>query len=125
MAVHLYHQLISPLISKISMITKEANPRAAADRCRHKRSQGSLNLQIWFLGQNVYHVTRSQTHRQTMDTEDTLSRFQEFVIQPFIKDRSNIGKDGLPAWTTLRHLLGRSLMIVEGKNPETLRECTQ
>ena len=34
----------------------------------------------------------TQTHRQTdtkVNTEDTLSGFQEFFLQPIIKDRSN------------------------------------
>ena len=66
-------------------------------------SQGSLNPKIRFLGQKVCSVARVQTHRQTdthththtqthtkVNTEDTLSGFQEFLLQPIIKDRSNI-----------------------------------
>ena len=37
-------------------------------------------------------VAREQTPRQTdtkVNTEDTLSGFQEFFLQPIIKDRSN------------------------------------
>ena len=36
--------------------------------------------------------TDRQTHRQTdtkVNTEDTLSGFQDFFLQPIIKDRSN------------------------------------
>ena len=49
-------------------------------------------LKIRFLGQKVYSVARPQTDRLTdmkVNTEDTLSRFQEFVLSPTIKDRSN------------------------------------
>ena len=60
-------------------------------------SQGSLDPKIRFLGQKVCSVARVQTHRQTdtqtdtkVNTEDTLSGFQEFFLQPIIKDRSNI-----------------------------------
>ena len=64
-------------------------------------SQGSLNPKIRFLGQNVCSVawlqTDRQTHRHTdtqthtkVKTEDTLSGFQEFFLQPIIKDRSKI-----------------------------------
>ena len=63
-------------------------------------SQGSLNPKIRFLGQNVCSVawlqTDRQTHRHTdtqthtkVKTEDTLSGFQEYFLQPIIKDRSN------------------------------------
>ena len=57
-------------------------------------SQGSLNPKIRFLGQKMCSVARRQTHRQT-DTHTkvtivgTLSGFQEFFFQPFIKDRTN------------------------------------
>ena len=54
-------------------------------------SQGSLDPKIRFLGQKVCSVARSQTDRQTdtkVNTEDTLSGFQEFFILPIIKDRS-------------------------------------
>ena len=54
-------------------------------------SQGSFNPKIRFLGQKVWPVGRSRTHRQTdeVTTEDTLSGFQDFFLQPIIKDRSN------------------------------------
>ena len=66
-------------------------------------SQGSLDPKIRFIGQKVCSVARvhtdTQTHRHTdrqtdtkVNTEDTLSGFQEFFLQPIIKDRSNIFK---------------------------------
>ena len=58
-------------------------------------SQGSLHPKIRFLCQNVCSVARVQTDTQTdrqtdtkVNTEDTLSGFQEFFLQPIIKDRS-------------------------------------
>ena len=59
-------------------------------------SQGSFNQKIRFLGQKVCPVARGQTDGQThtkVNTEDTLSGFQEFFLQPIIKDRSNLPKD--------------------------------
>ena len=56
-------------------------------------SQGSLDPKIRFLGQKVCSVAHMQTDTQTdtkVITEDTLSGFQEFFLQPIIKDRSNI-----------------------------------
>ena len=63
-------------------------------------SQGSLNPKIRFLGQNVCHVVPSQTDRQTdgyterhtyrLTIMDILSGFHEFLLQPIIKDPSNI-----------------------------------
>ena len=60
-------------------------------------SQGSLDPKIRFIDQKVCSVARVQTdthtHRQTdtkVNIEDTLSGFQEFFLQPIIKDRSNI-----------------------------------
>ena len=54
-------------------------------------SQGSLNPKIRFLSQDVCPVARSQMDRQTrkVKTEDTLSGFQDFFLQPIIKDRPN------------------------------------
>ena len=55
-------------------------------------SQGSLDPKIRFIGQKVCSVARVQTHRQTdtkVNTEDTLSGFQEYFLQPIIKERSN------------------------------------
>ena len=59
-------------------------------------SQGSLDPKIRFLAQKMCSVARVQTDRQThrhtnmkMNTEDTLSGFQECFYQPIIKDRSN------------------------------------
>ena len=79
-------------------------------------SQGSLNPKIRFLGQKMCSVARlrtdrqtdrhtdRQTHRQThththtytqthmkVNTEATLSGFQEFFLQPINKDLSNKG----------------------------------
>ena len=56
-------------------------------------SQGSLNPKIRFLGQKVCPVARGRTDRHThtkVTTEGTLSGFQEFFLQPIIKDRPNI-----------------------------------
>ena len=60
-------------------------------------SQGSLDLKITFLCQKVCSVARVQTDRHTdtqtdtkVNTEDTLSGFQEFFLQSIIKDRSNL-----------------------------------
>ena len=52
-------------------------------------SQGSLNPKIRFLGQKVWPVARAQTDTQThrVTTEGTLSGFQDFFLQPIIKDR--------------------------------------
>ena len=63
-------------------------------------SQGSLDPKIRFLGQRMCSVARGQTDRQThrhtdtqthtkVNTEDTLSGFQEYFLQPIIKDQSN------------------------------------
>ena len=55
-------------------------------------SQGSFNPKIRFLGQKVCSVAWLQTDRQThtkVTTEGTLSGFQEFFLQPLIKDRPN------------------------------------
>ena len=56
-------------------------------------SQGSLNPKIRFLGQKVCSVAREHTDRHTdtkVTTEGTLSGFQEFFLQPIIKDRPNL-----------------------------------
>ena len=53
-------------------------------------SQGSLNPKIRFLGQKVWPVACAQTHRVT--TEGTISGFQDFFLQPIIKDRPNLTK---------------------------------
>ena len=59
-------------------------------------SQGSLNPKIRFLGQKMCSVARRQTDTQTdrqthtkVTTVGTLSGFQEFFLQPIIKDRPN------------------------------------
>ena len=74
-------------------------------------SQGSLDQKIWFLGQKVCSVARIQTdtNRQTdtkVNTEDTLSGFQEFFLQPTINDRSNMvcAHDTFERWRTLSFL---------------------
>ena len=58
-------------------------------------SQGSYNPNIRFLDQKVCPVARVRRHRQThtkVTTVGTLSGFQEFFLQPIIKDRpKNIG----------------------------------
>ena len=54
--------------------------------------QGSLDPKIRFLGQKVSSVALVQTDGRTdtkVNTEDTLSGFQEFSLQPIIKERSN------------------------------------
>ena len=51
--------------------------------------QGSLNPKIRFLTQKLWSVARVQTHTQTdakVNTEGTLSGFQDFFLQPVIKD---------------------------------------
>ena len=51
-------------------------------------SQGSFNPKIRFLGQKVCSVARLHTHTHTkVTTVGTLSGFQEFFLQPIIKDR--------------------------------------
>ena len=60
--------------------------------CLFLMSQGSLNPKIRFLGQKVCPVARGRTDGQThtkVTTEGTLSGFQEFFLQPIIKDRPN------------------------------------
>ena len=54
-------------------------------------SQGSLNPKIRVLGQKVCPAARGRTDTQT-DTHksDYLSGFQEFFLQPIIKDRPNM-----------------------------------
>ena len=52
--------------------------------------QGSFNPKIRFLGQKVCHVAhlRTDTHTHTkVTTVGTLSGFQDFFLQPIIKDR--------------------------------------
>ena len=47
---------------------------------------------MWFLGQKLCAVARVQRNRHTdtqTDTKGTLSGFQEFFLQPIIKDRPN------------------------------------
>ena len=57
-------------------------------------SQVSLNSKIRFLSQKVCPVARSQTDRHTdrVTTEGTLSGFQDFFLQPIIKDRPKTPK---------------------------------
>ena len=64
--------------------------------CFFFMSQGSFNPKITLLGHKVYSVARRQTHRRTdrqthtkVTTVGTLSGFQEFLLQPIIKDRPN------------------------------------
>ena len=51
-------------------------------------SQWSLNPKIRFVGQKVCPVARGQTATK-VTTVGTLSGFQEFFLQPIIKDRPN------------------------------------
>ena len=51
-------------------------------------SKGSLNPNIRFLGQKVCPVACLQTDTK-VNTEEILPGFQEFFLQPIIKDRSN------------------------------------
>ena len=56
-------------------------------------SQGSFHPKIRFPDQKVCSVARLQTDRQThtkVISVGTLSGFQEFSLQPIIKDRPNI-----------------------------------
>ena len=57
-------------------------------------SQGSLIPKIRFLGQKMCFVARERTDGQThtVTTVGTLSGFQEFFLQPIIKDRPNKNK---------------------------------
>ena len=63
--------------------------------CFFLMSQGSLNPKIRFLGQKMWPVARSQTHRRTDTQSDywghpfRISGFQDFFLQPIIKDRPN------------------------------------
>ena len=61
-----------------------------------KMPQGSLNPKIRFLGQKVYHVdylqTDTHTDRHESEYRGHRSVFQEFSLQPIIKDRSNTNK---------------------------------
>ena len=52
-------------------------------------SQGSFSPKIRFLDQKVCSVARTKTDTK-VNTEDTLSGFQDFILQPIIKDRSTI-----------------------------------
>ena len=58
-------------------------------------SQGSFNQKIGFLAQNMLSVARVQRHIDTdtkVTTVGTLSGFNEFFLQPIIKDRPNMFK---------------------------------
>ena len=61
-------------------------------------SRGSFNPKIRFLGQKVCPVARSHTdtHTHRVTTVSTLSGFQNFSLQPIIKDRPNC--QGYPWW---------------------------
>ena len=66
-------------------------------------SQGSLYPKIRFLAQKLWSVARVQRNTQThtkVNTEGTLSGFQDFFLQPIIKDRPN--------WATLYFKLAQS-----------------
>ena len=60
------------------------------------KSYGSSNPKIRFLGQKVCPVAHSQrdthTHTHRVTTEGTLSGFQDFFLQPVIKDRPNYSR---------------------------------
>ena len=58
-----------------------------------RMSQGSLNPKIRFPAQKLWSVARVRRHTQThtkMNTEGTLSGFQDISLQTIIKDRPNI-----------------------------------
>ena len=55
--------------------------------------QDSFNPKSRFLGRNVCSLAREWTHRHKVNTEDTLSGFQEFFLQP-IGLRIGPKKDG-------------------------------
>ena len=59
--------------------------------CFFLMSQGLINPKIRFLGQKMLPVARAQTHTQTdrVTTVGTFSGFQDFFLQPIIKDRPN------------------------------------
>ena len=72
-------------------------------------SQGSLNAKIRFLGQKVCSVAHGLTHRQThtkVGTEGILLGFQDFFLQPIIKDRPNYHK------CTFRDSLVESIKVI-------------
>ena len=78
-------------------------------------SQGSLNPKIRFLGQKVCPVAREQTDMK-VTTVGTLSWFQEFFLQPIIKDRPKKKKKKLlprarfePTWSNNPGLTQRCL----------------
>ena len=54
-------------------------------------SQGSFNTKISFLGKKMCPADCLRTDTQTdrVTTEGTLSGFQDFFLQPIIKDRPN------------------------------------
>ena len=57
-------------------------------KCFFLMSQGSFNQKIRFLGQKVCPVAHGHTDTK-VNTEGTLSGFQDFFLQPIIKDRPN------------------------------------
>ena len=59
-------------------------------------SQGSFKPKIWFLGQKVWPVARSQTGPQTDRQNDCCGhpfRVSVFFLQPMIKDQTNFVYD--------------------------------
>ena len=100
-------------------------------------SQGSLNPRIRFLGQKLWSVARVQRNRETekqrntkVTTEGTLSGFQEFFLQPIIKDRPNIISSAQLRNAITRIRLSSHRYKIEtgrwGKNkiPREARKCT-
>ena len=80
-------------------------------------SQGSLDPKIRFLGQKLWSVARVQRNRQThtqtdtkVNTEGTLSGFQEFFLQPIIKDRPNI--ECLLCYREMKELMEKSKCLM-------------
>ena len=86
-------------------------------------SQGTLNLKIRPLGQKVCLVARVQTDGQTdtkVNTEGTLSGFQEFFLQPIIKDRPNTVEIFImliPAFSFHNNTINTILQHSHGKSP--------
>ena len=59
--------------------------------CFFLMAQGSLNPKIRFLGQKMCPVAwlRTDGHTDRVTTVGSLSGFQDFILQPIIKDRPN------------------------------------
>ena len=58
----------------------------------NENNENSNKKRTHFLGEKMCSVARGHTNTHTKVNTETLSRFQEFFLQPIIKDRSNIYK---------------------------------